>query len=125
MSQYVYVVGIINHSTRTGFVMVKSRKRNGWEFPGGNIEPYEGPQQAAIREFREETGYIVTLLKRHDFEDGGIVFTAIVTDSSGQYNTNEISKIGIFYTLPENLAFPATEYKNIIKIAFNDIQDKF
>ncbi|MGI8980334.1 MAG: (deoxy)nucleoside triphosphate pyrophosphohydrolase [Pirellulaceae bacterium] len=27
-----------------------------WEFPGGKMEPGESPQQAAVRECREETG---------------------------------------------------------------------
>ena len=28
-----------------------------WAVPGGGLEPGEGPQEAARREFREETGY--------------------------------------------------------------------
>jgi len=32
-----------------------------WEFPGGSIERGETPQEAVVREFREETGYSVNL----------------------------------------------------------------
>ena len=32
-----------------------------WSFPGGAIEPGETPEEAAIRETLEETGYAVTL----------------------------------------------------------------
>ena len=33
-----------------------------WEFPGGQIEPGEEPEQAALREVREETGFTVESL---------------------------------------------------------------
>ena len=45
-----------------------------WAFPGGKIEKYETPQQAAVREIREETGVIVkagkiiTAWKHPDFQ---------------------------------------------------------
>ena len=35
-----------------------------WEFPGGRIEPGETPEQAAVRECREETGLDVTVIER-------------------------------------------------------------
>jgi 8-oxo-dGTP diphosphatase len=44
---------------RNGRVLVGQRRRDGrhplkWEFPGGKLEPGESPQQALLRELREE-----------------------------------------------------------------------
>lgn len=52
-------VGVI---ARKGLFYVQKRVPHGiwaglWEFPGGQMEPGETPQQTALREVREETGF--------------------------------------------------------------------
>jgi A/G-specific adenine glycosylase len=47
-----------------GQLYIQKRRSNDvwpglWEFPGGVMEPGEGPEQAMVREFREETGLAV------------------------------------------------------------------
>jgi 8-oxo-dGTP diphosphatase len=44
-------------------ILLMRRKDSWWEFPGGSIEWGESPEQAAAREFKEETQLIVSDLK--------------------------------------------------------------
>lgn len=48
-----------------------------WEFPGGKVEPGESPQNAAVRECLEETGWLVRVEDRypdvaHDYEQARV-----------------------------------------------------
>ncbi|MGB9893840.1 MAG: (deoxy)nucleoside triphosphate pyrophosphohydrolase [Candidatus Saccharicenans sp.] len=50
---------------KEGQVLLAERKSKtgGWEFPGGKVEPKETPEQALIREIREELGVKIKVLK--------------------------------------------------------------
>lgn len=47
------VVGVV---VRRGGLVLAARRREGWELPGGKVEPGEDPAATAIREIREELG---------------------------------------------------------------------
>lgn len=58
---WVAAVALVN---KQGAVLVQQRDIAGshaglWEFPGGKLEPGEGPEYAAVRELREELGIII------------------------------------------------------------------
>lgn len=52
-----------------GLIYIQKRPATGvwaglWEFPGGSIEGRETPEEAVVREFREETGFEVNSLNK-------------------------------------------------------------
>ncbi len=57
---YMYRAGIvINHPTEDAVLMVCDSRNNLWSFPKGGHESYDSSQlSTAIREVREETGFV-------------------------------------------------------------------
>lgn len=106
-----YVVIVARHNGK--WVLVRHRKRDTYEIPGGHIETGEDYLAAAKRELYEETGavdftldfitiYSVTTGKK---ADGGYLFYADIKDLS-ELPDSEIAEVLLFDVLPENLTYP-------------------
>jgi 8-oxo-dGTP diphosphatase len=84
-------------------LMVRRRVREGelsWQFPAGEIEPGETPEEAAVREAREETGLTVTAVKLlgqrvHPKTDRLMSYTAcdVVDGTAHVADTEELAEI--------------------------------
>lgn len=58
-------VFILSKESPKKVVLVHHKKHGVWLQPGGHIEPFENPVEAAVREVKEETGIDISFLLRH------------------------------------------------------------
>lgn len=91
------------------FLMVYNPKRKGWEMPGGKLEQGETPEQGAVRECMEESGYEieVTAVRNIGYCD---VCAAKVIGRKGDAEMRS----EFFDAVPDDLSFDAEEYAMVI-----------
>ena len=109
-------------------VLVKHRKRNTYELPGGHREAGESIEQTAARELKEETGAKIFTLKPVSVysvtgknrvndtgeETFGMLYYAEIT-SFGEIES-EIERRELFDRLPEALTYPEIQPKLVEKV---------
>jgi 8-oxo-dGTP diphosphatase len=113
---WTYVIAFTRDMER--FLMVRSRKRGGWEMPGGGSKENENPLETSIREFREETGYdLISNEKWFTTLGEGFVFFGIIGSGNEENRKKkEIVEVGLFSELPHDLAYPKVEYAPLISL---------
>lgn len=100
------------------FLMVYHPHRKGWEMPGGKIEEGETPEQAAMREFREESGYRIRIVGTRDLGHC-YVCAAILEDKTSESCEMESR---MFVTLPDVLSFDREEYEDTVPWALSIVE---
>ncbi len=93
-------------------LMIYSKVRHGWEFPGGKALFGEEAEKCATREFYEETGLILKELSRlctFHVDKGvevhtGTLFTSSISGFSPKLNSSEILGIGLFSEPPPGIS---------------------
>jgi len=109
--RFVYVVAF----TGEMFVMVRHARR-AWEMPGGRVIPGETDEQAACREFFEETGRTFVPIGAVEV-DGGMVLVGPTGPTLSRPDPGEIAEVREFSSLPEPLSFPLVEYEAVLSQA--------
>ena len=112
--RFVYVIGFKDDK----FAMVLHKLRS-WEMPGGRLEWHDDNYKvAAVREFREETGYGLNVIGEVfglEPREEGKVLVGIVTDGAPENVADpKISEVCFFDNLPEELSFPEVEYVSML-----------
>jgi 8-oxo-dGTP diphosphatase len=99
---------------RRKWLLVRHHLRDTFEIPGGHIEVWETPDQAAARELKEETGAtefaiecVATYSVEKDGQTGyGRLYFAEVSEFGSPLDTSEIEEVIVSDGLPENLTYP-------------------
>ncbi len=99
------------------FLMIWNPKRNGWEMPGGHIKKGESPPEGAVREFKEETGYMIKLVEVRDL---GHCFVCSATLGKNLKIEHEMES-RLFDHLPDQLSFDRAEYEDTVPWAKNTV----
>jgi 8-oxo-dGTP diphosphatase len=93
-------VAIFGDDGRLVLLIKENYDRHRWGFPGGALEPGETPEQAAVRETREETGLEVrvqSLVGSYSLADSSLVAHlfrgAIVAGVPAVPDTGEIAEV--------------------------------
>ena len=120
--QYTVIVAVRAAGAGKEFLMVGHKKR-GWELPGGKIEANEGPVHGALREFREETGHLLSsprfVTKLHKPNGTCYVFTGGLGPKVDEVAAADaVGSMKWFAKLPrgEKLAFPDDPYAEMGKL---------
>ncbi len=112
--RFVYVIAFKDDK----FAMVLHRLRS-WEMPGGRLEWHDDNYKvAAVREFREETGFGLKVIGEVfglEPREEGKVLVGIVDDGPPDKVTDsKIAEVCFFDALPRELSFPDVEYVSML-----------
>lgn len=99
------------------FLMVRNERRGGWEMPGGHVKRGETREQAAAREFSEESGMSVRIVASRDLGHCGVCAAVLEGGTGGNHEMPG----RLFSELPAELGFPRDEYLDTVPWAYRQV----
>lgn len=109
-----FTYAIVGARYRDKWIFVYHNRRGNWGMPAGHVEIGETPEVTAERELVEETGAVRYTIEpvatytviRDGVEGSGRLYYAIVSELGEIIDTEEIGRIQLSSTLPDDVAFP-------------------
>ena len=102
---FAVIIAKYNHQ----FVLVKHKKRDTFEFPGGKRTPNESILECAKRELFEETGavdFMIEPLTTYAFKNScGMLYKGVIY-KFGELPESEIEKVVFLDEFPNNWTYP-------------------
>jgi len=125
------VFGIVFSEDEKEILLIKRRDIPLWVFPGGGVESEESPEDAVVRELKEETGLdvVVTRVVAHYLESRPFLkptnlYACKIKSGSLNREVNEVRDIQFFSLneLPYDLMPPALSriYRGCFKVCSDD-----
>ena len=102
-----------------GEVLFVEHPERGWEIPGGHLEEDEGPEEALIREVREETGLDCTLVSWNKtyYPKGWVAHVVVSAESAGNWQVNDekVSSVKWWKDVPPVKGWTVEEFEDLAR----------
>ena len=109
-----------------GRVVFVEHPTRGWEIPGGHLEEGESPEQALLRELKEETGLIGTIVSCNtDYYPKGWVAHVVVEEtvtSSWQVNDDKVQLVKWWNQIPLLKEWTVEEFEDLSRLFSNEVR---
>jgi 8-oxo-dGTP diphosphatase len=119
----IYAIIVSKYSGK--WLFVRHKQRSTFEVPAGHIEENETPDEAAVRELREETGaqtFTIDCIATYSVSNKGVtgygrLYFADISELGPLPGDSEIGEVLMSGMVPENLTHPDVQPHLIRKIA--------
>ena len=102
-----------------GEVLFVEHPERGWEIPGGHLEANESPDEALVREVREETGLECTIVRwnKDYYPNGWVAHVRVSSSSTGDWGVDDekVASVRWWSEVPPVKAWTVEEFEDLAR----------